>query len=367
MSLGNRYDHARAEKSALLLVNLGTPTEPTAPAVRRFLAQFLSDRRVIDLPRWMWWPILHLIVLRFRPARSAKAYRKVWTEEGSPLMLHTRALTEAVANELHGRGWEQLQVAFAMTYGEPSIPGVLRRLRDDGVRRIAVLPMYPQYSATTTAPINDQVVDELKSWTHAPQLRLLDSYHANRHWIVAVAASIERHWELRGRAERLLFSFHGIPRRYFLNGDPYHCQCMASARRIAERVGLSSDEYYVSFQSRVGREEWLRPYTDQTLEQWGKEGVRTVQVICPGFAVDCLETLEEIVMENAENFVAAGGQDMEYIPALNAGPSHAAAMASIAEQLLSGWQDVDPNPEALARRNQHAEQLAATSPNCPKA
>lgn len=366
MSLAISYDHARAQPSALLLVNLGTPAEPTTGAVRRYLAQFLSDRRVIDLPRWMWWPILHLIILRFRPARSARAYRKVWTEEGSPLLLHTRALSEAVAVALRERGWDQLQVAFAMTYGEPSIPGVLQRLRDSGVRRIAVLPMYPQYSATTTAAVNDQIMDAARLWTFAPALRLLDAYHDHPAWLDAVAASIQRHWDQRGRADRLLFSFHGIPRRYFHQGDPYHCQCMASARRIAERLGLQREDYEVAFQSRVGREEWLRPYTDETLQQWGKDGLQRVQVVCPGFAVDCLETLEEIAMENAELFKESGGRDLEYIPALNADPAHAEAMASIAEGLLAGWKDLDPDAEALARRAQRAAELKRTSANAPR-
>ena len=367
MSLGISYDHGRKECSALLLVNLGTPAAPTTSAVRRYLAQFLSDRRVIDLPRWMWWPILHLIILRFRPARSARAYRKIWTEEGSPLMLHTRALSEALAERLRQDGWSQLQVAFAMTYGEPSIPQVIGQLRERGVRRIAVLPMYPQYSATTTAAVNDQVMDTVRDWAHAPQLRLLDAYHDHPAWLDAVAASIQRHWDQRGRADRLLFSFHGIPRRYFLNGDPYHCQCMSSARRIAERLQLGAEDYQVSFQSRVGREEWLRPYTDQTLESWGKQGVQRVQVVCPGFAVDCLETLEEIAMENAQLFKSAGGRDLEYIPALNADPAHAAALAEVAQSLLAGWADADPDAAELSARRERAQRMAVDSPNGPKA
>jgi ferrochelatase len=366
--LSNRipYEHARPERSALLLVNLGTPEAPTPSAVRRYLAQFLADRRVVDLPRLLWWPILHFIILRFRPARSARAYARVWTEDGSPLMLHTRALTEQLAQRLRGDGWADLQVAFAMTYGEPSIPRVIEALRLQGVRRLAVLPLYPQYSGTTTAAVNDQIMAAVTGWRHAPELRLLDAYHAQPEWIEAVAASVRRHWEQRGRADRLLFSFHGIPRRYFLNGDPYHCQCLASARRIATTLGLGDADYHVSFQSRVGREEWLRPYTDQLLEQWGKAGVERVQVLCPGFAVDCLETLEEIAMENAERFVEHGGRALEYIPCLNADPAHALALAAVAGKLLAGWQHVDPAADALSRRAERATKLAATSPNCPQ-
>ncbi len=360
------FDHGRPERTALLLVNLGTPTAPTAKAVRRYLAQFLSDRRVVDLPRLLWWPILHFVILRFRPARSARAYAKVWTEDGSPLMLHTRALTEQLAQRLRAAGWPDLQVAFAMTYGEPSIPQVIETLRQQGVRRLAVLPLYPQYSGTTTAPVNDQVMSAVSGWLHAPALRLLDAYHAQPDWVEAVAASVRRHWDQRGRADRLLFSFHGIPRRYFLNGDPYHCQCLASARRIADALGLGDADYHVAFQSRVGREEWLRPYTDQLLEQWGREGVERVQVLCPGFAVDCLETLEEIAMENAERFVEHGGRALEYIPCLNADPAHAHALAAVAGPLLAGWEDADPDGDTLAARADRATRIAATSPNCPK-
>ncbi|MCB1629334.1 MAG: ferrochelatase [Xanthomonadales bacterium] len=360
------YDHRQAERSALLLVNLGTPTAPTPAAVRRYLAQFLGDRRVVDLPRLLWWPILHGIILRVRPARSARAYARVWTEEGSPLLLHTRALSESVAAQMRQAGWPDLQVAFAMTYGEPSIPGVIEALRQQGVRRLAVLPLYPQYSGTTTAAVNDQVMAAVSNWPHAPELRLLSEYHADPAWIEAVAASVRRHWDQRGTADRLLFSFHGIPRRYFLAGDPYHCQCLASARRIARALGLSEQDYHVSFQSRVGREEWLRPYTDELLAQWGREGVGRVQVLCPGFAVDCLETLEEIAMENAEHFRQHGGQALEYIPCLNADPAHASALASVAERLLAGWQNADPGPAQLDARQTRARALAVHSPNAAR-
>lgn len=363
MSARTSFDHRQPERSALLLVNLGTPQAPTASAVRRYLAQFLGDRRVVDLPRLFWWPILHGIILRFRPARSARAYARVWTEDGSPLLLHTRALSEALAGHLRAEGWPDLQVAFAMTYGEPSIPGVIEALRQQGVRRLAVLPLYPQYSGTTTAAVNDQVMAAVSKWPYAPELRLLSAYHDEPAWIEAVAGTVRRHWEQRGQGDRLLFSFHGIPRRYFHAGDPYHCQCQASARRIAKALGLSEADYHVSFQSRVGREEWLRPYTDELLAQWAREGVGRVQVLCPGFAVDCLETLEEIAMENAEHFVKAGGQALEYIPCLNADPVHAHALGKVAARLLSGWQGIDPDPAQLGARAERAERMAAQSAN----
>jgi ferrochelatase len=332
--------HARPERCAVLLVNLGTPQAPTPGAVRTYLAEFLSDPRVIELPRWLWLPILYGAILPLRSRRSARAYAEVWGERGSPLAVHTADLAGAVDRAIG----TSVQVAWAMRYGQPSIASVLRRLNEDqGLRRLLVLPLYPQYSASTTASVFDAVTAELGRWRWPPELRLINEYWKHEAWLDAVVQSVRDHWQAHGRGERLLFSFHGIPKRYFLAGDPYFCQCQGSARRIAERLDLAADQWQLSFQSRVGREEWLRPYTDQTVEALARSGVRRLDVVCPGFAVDCLETLEEIAMQNRDAFLAAGGEQLAYVPALNAGAGHAAALAALARRHGQGWPEFEPD------------------------
>lgn len=326
--------HREPERCAVLLVNLGTPDAPTPKAVRRYLAEFLSDPRVIELPRWLWLPLLHGVILPFRSRRSAHAYGMVWTERGSPLAVLTADLADAVRAQAPGT----VEIAWAMRYGQPSIAQVLRGLNDDGrLRRLLVLPLYPQYSATTTASVIDAVNAELGRWRWPPELRVVGDYWRSPAWLDAVADRIGQHWQRHGRGDRLLFSFHGIPKRYFLAGDPYFCQCQGSARRIAERLRLRDDEWQLSFQSRVGREEWLRPYTDDTVRQLAASGVRRLDVVCPGFAVDCLETLEEIAMQNSDVFKTAGGERLTYIPALNAGDEHAVALLDIVARHAQGW------------------------------
>ena len=334
------YRHGSPETTAILLVNLGTPDAPTPAAVRRYLAEFLSDPRVIELPRALWLPLLYGVILPFRSRRSAKAYARVWTEQGSPLLVHTRDLATKLHAALSADG-RPLEVRMAMRYGSPSIPSVLAELRERGMRKLLVLPLYPQFSATTTATVFDAIADTLKSWRWQPELRFITDYHREPAWLDAVAASVRAHWAEHGRGDRLLFSFHGIPKRYFMNGDPYHCLCQFSAREVAQRLGLKREEWQLSFQSRVGREEWLRPYTDETMAALPAQGVKTLDVICPGFAVDCLETIEEIAMENAEIFQHAGGAALRYIPALNASDAHVQALLPLLRRQGAGWPELD--------------------------
>jgi ferrochelatase len=336
------YEHARADRLGVLLVNLGTPDAPTPAAVRRFLAQFLWDPRVVEAPRWLWWLALHGVILRIRPARSAHAYQQIWTAEGSPLLVNSRALTSAVDEVLRGK--LNASVALAMSYGSPSIPSVLAQFRREGVRRLLVLPLYPQYSSTTSASVFDAVTSELQRWRWVPELRFITSYHDDRGYIDAAAAVIEDHWRAHERAH-LLFSFHGVPRRYVLAGDPYFCQCLKTARLIAERLALGAEDWSVSFQSQVGREEWLRPYTDETLAQMAAQGRKRVTLVCPGFATDCLETLEEIAIRNRKLFLDRGGEFYDYVPALNANRAHAAALAEVILRHARGW----PESEGTSR------------------
>lgn len=312
---------------ALVLVNLGTPAAPTAAAVRRYLAQFLHDRRVVQLNRWLWCPLLHCVILPLRSPKVARKYAQIWMAGGSPLAVHTAALAEAVAVRLPER-----RVVQAMRYGEPSLRTVLDGLRAEGVWRVRVLPLYPQHSTTTTASVADAVAAAATGL----QVELLHDYHADAGWATAVAGSIRAHWAAHGRGERLLLSFHGIPRRLVDGGDPYADQCEGSARAIAEALSIAREELLLTFQSRFGRERWLEPYTLPTLEALAREGVHRVDVVCPGFAVDCLETLEEIAVENAAAFRAAGGEALRYIPCLNADAAHADALAALA-RAEPGW------------------------------
>ncbi|MBL8300889.1 MAG: ferrochelatase [Rhodanobacteraceae bacterium] len=322
---------------AVVLVNLGTPAAPTASAVRRYLGQFLADPRVVEQPRWLWWLILHGVILRLRPARSARAYARIWTDAGSPLLVQSQALARALDLHLQAHCEGSVCVRLAMTYGEPALPEVIRQLVDRGIRRVLVLPLYPQYSATSTGAVFDALALTIQSLRWPPELRTVGDYHDQNAHIEALARSVERHWAAHGPAERLLLSFHGIPKRYVEAGDPYATQCRATAARLAARLGLAADTLIVSFQSRVGREEWLRPYTDLTLEELARAGVRSIQVLCPGFAVDCLETLEEIALENRERFLHAGGERYEYIPALNDAEDQVTALAALVAQHLQGW------------------------------
>ncbi|WP_407353251.1 ferrochelatase [Luteimonas sp. R10] len=323
----SRADAAAAAgpAEAVLLVNLGTPAAPTAAAVRRYLAEFLSDRRVVSLPRWLWWPLLHGVVLPLRAPRVARLYADIWMEDGSPLAVHTARLAQAVQRRL-----PELRVAHAMRYGEPALAAALRALRDAGARRILVLPLYPQYSTTTTASVAD-----VAGRVDGVDVRVVPDYHDDAGWVSAVADSVRAHWNAHGRGERLLFSFHGIPQRLVDAGDPYQAQSCASVAAIAAALGLCEKDWLLTFQSRFGREPWLQPYTDQALRALADAGVKRVDVVCPGFAVDCLETLEEIAQQNAELFRAHGGEALRYVPCLNDAPEHAEALAALARRTLA--------------------------------
>lgn len=325
-------DIAPPPRTALLLVNLGTPDAPTAGAVRRYLGEFLHDYRVVEMSRWLWCPILHGIILPLRSGRLARKYARIWTDQGSPLLALSRELAEAVQVQL-----PEFEVRLAMRYGNPAIADVLRDLQARGLQRLLVLPLYPQYSASTVAAVHDAVSAELASWRRLPELRLVNDYHHDETWLDALAASVQTHWDLRGRGERLLMSFHGLPQRFDAAGDPYARQCAASARALAQRLGLADEQWLLTYQSRFGREPWLQPYTDQTLLALAQAGVRTVDMLCPGFAVDCLETLDENAVDNAARFRAAGGEELRYIPALNATPGHVAALARLARRHAQGW------------------------------
>lgn len=308
----------------MLLVNLGTPSAPNAQALRRYLAEFLSDPRVVEIPRLLWLPLLYCVILPLRVPRVAKLYQRIWMEGGSPLRVYSEHLAQALTAKL-----ETSAVRLAMRYGEPSIPAVLRELRESGLRKLTVLPLYPQYSATTTASVFDAIARELAGWRQVPELRFISDYFAEPAWISAVTASIRAYREKHGSASHLLFSFHGLPQRYVAAGDPYADQCQASAQAIALALGLGESEWSLSYQSRVGREPWLQPYTSETVCDLARRGITTLDVVCPGFAVDCLETLEEIAIQNAEFFTHAGGRELRYIPALNDAPAHVEALVAV--------------------------------------
>ncbi len=324
------------EGPGILLVNLGTPEAPTPTALRRYLGEFLWDPRVVEIPRPIWWLILHLFVLSIRPRRSAKAYRKIWTERGSPLRFLTQDLSRALQNALEVRLGGPLTVATAMRYGQPSIRQGLEALRQSGVKSVIVLPLYPQYAAASTGSAFDAVADTLKSWRHIPELHFISDYHADPGYTGALAESIRHYWSVSAKAHYLLFSFHGLPQRSSSQGDPYYDQCQRTARLLAEELGLADTRWKLVFQSRFGAQKWLQPYCVEVLQQLPRQGIREVDVVCPGFAVDCLETLEEIAMTNRDVFLHAGGSDYRYIPALNATPAHAEALVDVILARLRG-------------------------------
>lgn len=331
------FHHDSQETLGVLVTNLGTPDAPTPEALRRYLGEFLWDPRIVEMPRPLWWLILHGVILRIRPRRAARAYATVWGEDGSPLLAISKRQAAALQLSLQERFPGPVKVVLGMRYGNPSLATALDELRHANVRRLLVLPLYPQYSASTGASTFDAVADVLKRWRWLPEPRFVMQYHDHPAYIDAAAASIRAYREQHPGEAKLLFSFHGLPKRFLMSGDPYHCQCHATARLIAERLGLHKDSWQVAFQSRFGREEWLKPYTDHTLKAWGKAGVERVQVVCPGFSADCLETLEEIAEQNREVFLHAGGKQYEYIPALNDSADHIDALTKLIRDHTQGW------------------------------
>jgi ferrochelatase len=324
-------------RTAVVLVNLGTPDEPTPGAVRRYLKEFLSDPRVVEIPKAVWWFILNGIILPFRSRQSAEKYASIWTSDGSPLKYHTQAQAKLLRGLLGERGHNDVTVAMAMRYGSPSLPEVLGKLKADGHDRILILPAYPQYSGTTTASVSDAVFDHYKKVRNIPELRFVRNYHDHDGYIDALKKTVLAYWETHGRGEKLLMSFHGVPKRTIDLGDTYQRECMETARLLADKLRLNESQYLVTFQSRFGKAEWLQPYTAPTVAQLAKDGVRKLDVICPGFTSDCLETLEEIAMEVRHDFLSNGGKEFNYIPCLNSHPAWIAALTEVAEQHMIGW------------------------------
>ncbi len=353
------FQHGQQPRSAVLFCNLGTPDTPTTKDVRRYLKEFLSDHRVVEIPRLLWWLILNGVILPFRPAKSAAKYASIWTPEGSPLKIWTEKQALLLQGWLAQRGHD-VRVRYAMRYGSWSIAAQLDALKAEGVTRVLVLPAYPQYSATTTASLFDAVYAWAATVRNLPELRFVNRYHDDAGYINALAASIERHWKTNGRAQQLVMSFHGIPERSLHLGDPYHCECFKTARLLAARLALTPEQYKVTFQSRLGRAKWLQPYTEPTLIAMAQSGVKRVDVICPGFTSDCLETLEEINMEGREAFLHAGGKEFHYIPCLNDDTQWITALCELTQTQLAGWPTQRaPDTQALAAARAAALALGA--------
>ena len=354
-----RFRHDQSARTGILLCNLGTPAAPTAAAVRPYLAEFLGDDRVVEIPKLAWWPILHGIILRTRPAKSAAKYATVWHEkDGSPLLHWTTRQATLLRGWLGERGHNVL-VLPAMRYGTPSIAAQLDALKKDGVTRILILPLYPQYSGTTTASVFDAVYDWARTQRHIPELRFVNRYHDDAGYIEALAQRIEAHWRAHGRGDKLVMSFHGVPERTLHLGDPYHCESHKTARLLAERLKLGNEQYLVTFQSRFGKAKWLEPYTEPSLIAMAQAGIRRVDVVCPGFTSDCLETLEEIKQEAREAFLHAGGQQFEYIDCLNDSAPWITALSDIAQQHMQGWPTGREDDVDLKARAQHAKAAGA--------
>lgn len=353
------FTHGQAARTAIVLCNLGTPDAPTAPALRRYLAQFLGDPRVVEIPRPLWWLILHGIILRTRPRQSAAKYARIWMDEGSPLMVWTRKQATLLRGWLGERG-HQVIVRHAMRYGTPSIAGELDRLKAEGATRILIVPLYPQYSGTTTASVFDAVYLWAAQVRHLPELRFVNRYHDDPGYIDALARHIRTFWQQHGQAEKLVMSFHGVPERTLHLGDPYHCECQKTARLLAQALGLTPAQWQLTFQSRFGKAKWLQPYTEPTLAALARSGVRHVQLVCPGFTSDCLETLEEIDIEGRQAFLDAGGRQFDYIPCLNDSDRWIRALADLCERHLAGWPTREqPDAAALAASRTAALALGA--------
>ena len=355
------YTHGQAPGTAVLLCNLGTPDAPTPAALRRYLAEFLGDSRVVEIPKPIWWLILHGIILRLRPAKSAAKYASIWTPEGSPLKVWTERQAQALQGWLQQQG-HHATVRYAMRYGNPSIASELDALKAQGVTRVLILPAYPQYSGTTTA----SVVDAVTHWTakirHLPELRFINRYHDDAGYITALAERIQAYWQEHGRPDKLVLSFHGVPERTLHLGDPYHCECHKTARLLAEQLGLKREQVQLTFQSRFGKAKWLGPYTEPTLVALARAGVKRVDVACPGFTSDCIETLEEIDMEARAAFLNAGGEQFHYIPCLNDSVPWVEAMGRLCEQHLGGW-PTRQAPDAAALAASRAAALSAGAKN----
>lgn len=342
------FRHDAVRRVGILLVNLGTPEAPTAKAVRPYLKEFLSDPRVVEIPRLAWWPILHGIILNTRPAKSAAKYASIWSRDGSPLAVHTRMQAKLLQGCMGYKG-QQVMVEWAMRYGKPAVADKIGALKAAGCDRVLIVPMYPQYAASSTGSVMDAVADAIKALRNPPELRFIKHFHDHAAYIDTLAERVQTHWRQNGRGDHLLMSFHGVPRFSLDKGDPYHCECHKTARLLAERLGLDKDRYTLAFQSRFGRAEWLQPYTSAVLRELGKRKLGRLDVICPGFVADCLETLEEIAIEGKTEFLSAGGGDYRYIPALNTGSDWITALEQIVAPHLHGWMETEDDATRAAR------------------
>lgn len=352
------FSHGQAPKTAVILCNLGTPDAPTASALRTYLAEFLGDHRVVEIPKPIWWLILHGIILRVRPAKSAAKYASIWLPEGSPLKVWTERQAHALQTHLQAQG-HHVTVRYAMRYGSQSIPSQMNELKAEGVTRVLVLPAYPQYSATTTASVFDAFYTWARKVRLIPELRFVNKYHDHPGYIAALAKTIRAHWAEHGQPEKLVMSFHGVPERTSQLGDPYHCECLKTARLLAQALGLEKHQFKATFQSRFGKAKWLEPYTEPSLIEMAKDGVKRVDVVCPGFTSDCLETLEEIAQEAKEAFLEHGGEVFHYIPCLNDDPDWIQALGDIAVKHMGGWELVPADAQALQASRQAALALGA--------
>ena len=352
------HTHGMPEKTGILLVNLGTPDAPTPPAVRAYLKEFLGDPRVVEMPRALWWLILNGIILNTRPKKSAAKYASIWLPEGSPLRVHTEKQTVLLQGYLSQRTKTPFVVDYAMRYGSPSIPAVLRKLKEQNCQRILIVPMYPQYAASTTATVCDIVFGELQRMRNMPALRTIRNFHDHPGYIKALANSINDFWMKNGRPEKLLMSFHGLPSYTRDKGDPYYCECHKTGRLLAQELGLKSSQYTVSFQSRFGRHEWLKPYTAAIFKELGQQKIKRLDVVCPGFVADCLETLEEIALEGKEDFQHEGGGEYRYIPCLNERSDWIHALTDLVLDNLHGWL-IEPDAAELEQGRLRALEMGA--------
>ena len=334
--IDNFTSSVRDPAFGVMLVNLGTPESPTVSSVRKFLREFLSDGRVIEIPSWIWFIILNGVILRIRPSKSLKAYEKVWTKDGSPLLVNTSKQTLALDRELNQKGGA-MQVRYAMRYGEPSIATVMDEMTSRGINRIVTLPMYPQYSGSTIGSVFDEIGNVLRKRRFVPSIRFVSGYSGNASYIECLASSVRTHWQQHGKSECLVMSFHGLPQAYVDKGDPYENECRADAQMLAHALKLKDDEWTMCFQSRVGASPWLKPYTDDVLSELIGSGIKSIDMICPGFSADCLETLEEVNIGYRELFMEKGGKTFRYIPCLNDSPDHIEVLASLVRSTAGDW------------------------------
>ena len=330
------YKHGSKENIGILITNLGTPDKPKKEELRIYLKEFLSDPRVIEVPKLIWQIILRGIILKVRPQKVAKLYKSIWKKEGGPLLVMLEKQKKGI-NKIIKKKYKNFKIEIAMRYGNPSIKKGLEKLRDQGCRKILIFPLYPQYCAATTGSTFDKVTDILRKWRWIPEIRFINQYFEEKNYIKVLANSIERFWQVNGKPQKLIFSYHGIPKKYLLKGDPYHCFCQKTTRLVIEKLKLKEKDYITTFQSRFGPDEWLQPYTDKTLEKLPSEGVKKIHILSPGFSSDCLETLEELDVENKNNFLSAGGEEYNYIKCLNDNPDHLEMLSDVIINNTKGW------------------------------